>query len=65
MYSYADGKIYALDIPEGVSNFATDVSPCADFYVDDTKAYLVDGHEIMNGFPVRYLTKQGSKSSPH
>ena len=49
MYSYADGKIYALDIPEGVSNFGTDVSPCADFYVDDTKAYLVDGHEIMNG----------------
>ena len=61
MYSYADGKIYALDIPEGVSNFATDVSPCADFYVDDTKAYLVDGHEIMNGFPVKYLTKQGRK----
>ena len=61
MYSYADGKIYALDIPEGVSNFATDVSPCADFYVDDTKAYLVDGHEIMNGFPVRYLTKQGKE----
>ena len=25
MYSYADGKIYALDIPEGVSNFGTDV----------------------------------------
>lgn len=61
MYSYADGKIYALDIPEGVSNFGTDVSPCADFYVDDTKAYLVDGHEIMNGFPVKYLTKQGRK----
>ena len=36
-------------------------SPCADFYVDDTKAYLVDGHEIMNGFPVKYLTKQGRK----
>ena len=53
MYSYADGKIYALDIP--------DVSPCADFYVDGTKAYLVDGHEIMNGFPVKYLTKQGRK----
>ena len=61
MYSYADGKIYALNIPESVSNFATDVSPCADFYVDDTKAYLVDGHEKMNGFPVRYLTKQGRK----
>ena len=61
MYSYADGKIYALDIPESVSNFGTDVSPCADFYVDDTKAYLVDGHEIMNGFPVKYLTKQGRK----
>lgn len=61
MYSYADGKIYALDIPEGVSNFGTDVSPCADFYVDGTKAYLVDGHEIMNGFPVRYLTKQGKE----
>ena len=59
MYSYADGKIYALDIPEGVSNFGTDVSPCADFYVGGTKAYLVDGHETMNGFPVRYLTKQG------
>ncbi len=61
MYSYADGKIYALNIPESVSNFATDVSPCADFYVDDTKAYLVDGHETMNGFPVRYLTKQGKE----
>ena len=61
MYSYADGKIYALNIPESVSNFATDVSPCADFYVDGTKAYLVDGHEIMNGFPVKYLTKQGRK----
>ena len=44
-----------------MSNFGTDVSPCADFYVDDTKTYLVDGHEIMNGFPVRYLTKQGRK----
>ena len=61
MYSYADGKIYALDIPEGVSNFGTDVSPCADFYVSGTKAYLVDGHEIMNGFPVRYLIKQGKE----
>ena len=61
MYSYADGKIYELVIPEDVSNFGTDVSPCADFYVDDTKAYLVDGHEIMNGFPVKYLTKQGRK----
>ena len=61
MYSYADGKIYALDIPEGVSNFGTDVSPCADFYVGGTKAYLVDGHEVMNGFPVKYLTKQGKE----
>lgn len=64
MYSYADGKIYALNIPESVSNFATDVSPCADFYVDDTKAYLVDGHEIISGFPVRYLTKQGKEIVP-
>ena len=39
MYSYADGKIYALNIPEGVSNFGTDVSPCADFYVDGTDVY--------------------------
>lgn len=61
MYSYADGKIYALDIPNGVSNFGTDVSPCADFYVGGTKAYLVDGHEVMNGFPVKYLTKQGKE----
>lgn len=44
-----------------MSNFGTDVSPCADFYVGGTKAYLVDGHEIMNGFPVKYLTKQGRK----
>ena len=29
MYSYADGKIYALDIPEGVSNCGADASPCA------------------------------------
>lgn len=61
LYSYADGKIYALDIPNGVSNFSTDLSPCADFYVGGTKAYLVDGHEVMNGFPVKYLTKQGCK----
>lgn len=61
LYSYADGKIYALDIPNGVSNFGTDVSPCADFYVGGTKAYLVDGHEVMNGFPVKYLTKQGKE----
>ena len=59
MYSYENGKIYELNIPAGVSDFGTDVSPCADFYVDGTKAYLVDGHEIMNGFPVKYLTKQG------
>lgn len=61
MYSYENGAIYKLNIPQDVSNFATDVSPCADFYIDDTKAYLVDGHEIMNGFPVRYLTKQGKE----
>ncbi len=61
LYSYADGKIYALDIPNGVSNFGTDVSPCTDFYVGRDKAYLVDGHEVMNGFPVKYLTKQGKE----
>ena len=44
-----------------MSNFGTDVSPCADFYVGSTKAYLVDGHEVMNGFPVKYLTKQGKE----
>ena len=33
MYSYADEKIYALDIPEGVINFGTDITPCTQFYV--------------------------------
>lgn len=61
MYSYADGKIYELAIPEGVSNFGTDVSPCTDFFVGKDKAYLVSGMEVMNGFPVTYQTKQGKE----
>ena len=62
MYSYADGKIYALDIPEGVSNFGTDVSPCTQFYVGKAKAYLVSGQEVMNNNPVTFWTKQGDKA---
>lgn len=62
MYSYADGKIYALDIPEGVSNFGTDVSPCTQFYVGKDKAYLVSGQEVMNNNPVTFWTKQGDKA---
>ena len=41
MYSYADGKIYALDIPEGVSNFGTDV--CA------VRGFLCGRHESLSG----------------
>lgn len=62
MYSYADGKIYALEIPEGVSNFGTDVSPCTQFYVGRDKAYLVSGQEVMNNNPVTFWTKQGDKA---
>lgn len=62
MYSYADGKIYALDIPNGVSNFGTDVSPCTQFYVGKDKAYLVSGQEVMNNNPVTFWTKQGDKA---
>ena len=62
MYSYADGKIYALNIPEGVSNFGTDVSPCTQFYVGKDKAYLVSGQEVMNNNPVTFWTKQGDKA---
>lgn len=62
MYSYADGKIYALNIPESVSNFGTDVSPCTQFYVGKDKAYLVSGQEVMNNNPVTFWTKQGDKA---
>ena len=62
MYSYADGKIYALNIPEGVSNFGTDVSPCTQFYVGKGKAYLVSGQEVMNNNPVTFWTKQDDKA---
>ena len=67
MYSYADGKIYALEIPEGVSNFGTDVSPCAQIStLAGTKAYLVAGQESHERHsPSNYLTKQGRiKPSP-
>ena len=62
MYSYADGKIYELIIPKGVSNFGTDVSPCTQFYVGKDKAYLVSGQEVMNNNPVTFWTKQGDKA---
>ncbi len=62
MYSYADGSIYELAIPEGVSNFSTDVSPCTQFYVGKDKAYLVSGQEVMNNNPVTFWTKQGDKA---
>lgn len=62
MYSYADGKIYELVIPEDVSNFGTDVSPCTQFYVGKDKAYLVSGQEVMNNNPVTFWTKQGDKA---
>ncbi len=58
LYTYHDGEIVQLKIPEDVSNFGTDVSPSALFYIGDGKAYLVDGHEVMNGNDVNYFTKQ-------
>lgn len=60
LYTY-DGALVDLEIPQQVSNFGTDVSPTTLLYVDADKAYLVDGHEVMNGGEVRYLTKQGGQ----
>lgn len=59
LYTF-DGQIQNLNIPQRVSNFGTDVSPCTQFYVDAEKAYLVDGHEVMNGGSVTYYTKSGN-----
>ncbi len=61
LFTWQDGKLVQLDIPEGVSNFATDVSPSTLLYVGKDKAYLVDGHEVMNGGTVTYYTKQGNR----
>ena len=61
LYSYDNGKIYTLAIPDRVSNFGTDVSPCSKFYIGTDKAYLVDGYVTMFGNPVTYLTKQGDQ----
>lgn len=60
LYTY-DGGLVDLEIPEQVSNFGTDVSPTTLLYIGAGKAYLVDGHEVMNGGEVRYLTKQGNR----
>lgn len=60
LYTYADGKVQDLNIPQRASNFGTDVSPCVQFYVDAGKAYLVDGQEVMNGGAVTYYTKSGN-----
>jgi len=58
LYTYDNGLI-RLDIPDAVSNFSTDVAPSTRIFTGLGKAYLVDGHEVMKGTEVRYLTKQG------
>ncbi len=60
LYTYDDGLI-RLNIPEAVSNFGADVSPSTRLYTGLGRAYLVDGHEVMNGNEVRYLTKEGNE----
>lgn len=60
LYTY-DGSTQNLNIPQRVSNFGTDVSPCTQFYIDAEKAYLVDGHEVMNGGAVTFYTKSGNE----
>ena len=60
LFTYADGAAVQLDIPDAVSNFGTDLSPSTQLFTGEGRAYLVDGHEIMNGGTVTYYTKQGS-----
>lgn len=60
LYTYDNG-IRQLAIPKEVSNFGTDVSPTTLLYVGQDKAYLVDGHEVMNGGVVSYFTKSGNE----
>jgi len=61
LYTYQRGNVIKLEIPKEVSNFGTDVSPNTVFFFGTDKAYLVDGHEIMNGGDVNYFTKQNNK----
>lgn len=60
LYTYDNG-LKNLEIPQNVSNFSTDLSPSTLLYVGADKAYLVDGHEVMNGGTVTYYTKQGDR----
>ncbi|MDO4270260.1 MAG: hypothetical protein Q4C72_04950 [Eubacteriales bacterium] len=56
LFAYRDGKALRVEIPNAVSNFGTDLSPSTRFYIGADKAYLVDGHEVMNGGTVTYYT---------
>lgn len=60
LYTYDNG-LKNLEIPQNVSNFSTDLSPSTLLYVGADRAYLVDGHEVMNGGTVTYYTKQGDR----
>ena len=60
LYTYDNG-LRNLEIPQNVSNFSTDLSPSTLLYVGADKAYLVDGHGVMNGGTVTYYTKQGDR----
>lgn len=60
LYTYDNGSIKLLDIPNSISNFNTDVAPTSQFYVGSNKAYLLSGYEVMNGGEVNYWTKQGN-----
>ncbi len=61
VYTWDGAKIIDLQAPESVSSFGTDLSPEYLIYEDAQKAYLVDGHEVMNGGIVTYYSKKGDK----
>lgn len=61
VYAWDGTKTIDLQAPESVSNFGTDLSPEYRIYEDTQKAYLVDGHEVMNGGVVTYYSKKGDK----
>ena len=61
LYTFSNGKVLQLKIPESVSNFGNDFSPSALLYIGADKAYLVDGQEILNGGVVNYFTKRGDE----
>lgn len=60
LYTYENG-LKQLDIPTGVSNFGSDVSPETCLYVGADGAYLVEAMVEFFGNPVKYHTKQGDR----